>query len=249
MDWNDINIYIIDEYLVKKFDITEKAINRYWKNTLRLPDLDRSSKDIPILIFNYKDINFHLILDEIKKNLNLFPVGYKKVLIQGEPFLITYDLDSSILKNSCSVEFSNPFIKEVRKALAFQWLVNMTTVKSTGILVRKLWEFQEADYPVSYNEKYSMRSKITDVPTSVIKNWFGGNFHLFYVILDNILRDINPNELRTRIEDIIKKIDSSYICLVNIIYEKSIMVKKLMKDEEYINLREQYKRNPYIYIC
>lgn len=237
--WNKFNLDSIDNILVKEFKLKNRPTNSYWTNEINI-----DNTNFPILIFKYKDLNYHLILDSIKKLFGVFPVDYRQVSIKDNNYLISYDASSTTLKNMSYMVTANtsdgPYIREIRNAFAFQWLIGLPMLDKSCILHRKMLENNDIYLPVSYNEKYSVNIKPTDIPNSILKEWFDGKLELLYIILDDLIGNRNPETLRVQIRDIITKIDESYISIVNTIYEKILFIKRLMISPACIELKTKY---------
>jgi hypothetical protein len=238
LKWDNTNLGSIDEYLSQPFNPKDKTINMYWKNELN---------GTPILIFNYRCIELHLVLDKIKKLYGLQCVKYHIVSIKNYPYLISYDCNTTTLSkkygHKIPEDINRAYVKEVRKALAFQWIIGMSTMKTTHILHRGLPGYDIIEIPVSYGENYIVRSiPSVGIPPHIISEWFDGKIELLYLIVDDIFDNIHQEDIKSDIRNIVINISDKYSGIINSMYEQITFAKNIVGDIP--ELKRRYRYNP-----
>jgi len=238
LKWDNTSLGSIDEYLSKPFNPKDKTTNMYWKNELN---------GIPILIFNYRCIELYLILEKIKSLYGFQCVKYHIVSIGNRPYLISYDNNTTTISkkygHKIPENINRAYMREVRKSLAFQWVIGMSVLKTTHILHRGMPGNDMVEIPVSYGENYRICGlPSVEIPPHIISEWFDNKQELLYLVIDDIFDGINQEDIKCDVRNIIINISDKYSGIVNAMYEQITFAKNIVGDLP--DLRERYKYNP-----
>jgi hypothetical protein len=183
-----------------------------------------------LIIFKYVHKTDVCMSEDLKELFNVLVTGYQNVRLCG-------DSDTLLAVPGYEVELSDKeiladsaMLKQVRKLIAFQWLVSYRNITFKNIIFRKTDDVLVKDiiYPSLIEEPHFVANHRSDndaqkLPPKTVEKWFNDDEEFFYKfireeLLKSSLPDRDDESLRSQVRDIVQKWNSKNLCVANSIY-------------------------------
>lgn len=215
--WDGTHLGVIDKF-IHKIDDTRLSI---WTRNIK-----NQNKLVEIRITKYKD-DIPLIADELKSLFNIIKVGMHRCIINNEEYIISKS-QTDITLNEFFEHYGRSyitqnFINEMRRIFAFRWIICLTCNYESKIGVRIQDDFI---IPISLHENnFSLyvEENRSRIPRTILKDWFDNDEENLNNKIRELIDNRNVNELKFKIQDIIKKYSGKYIFWTNSIFERLLM--------------------------
>jgi hypothetical protein len=220
------------------------SIDKYIKEKI----YDENNKLIKIININNDSFNLllmtnelPLILDSIKPYFYLIKTKYNIVLIENVKYLM-YECENEItLSKYMSSKNDNCFLMEnVRRRIVFNWLMCIKKcsksyyeeniyIKTYNPLITRVEECSNLlkFFTINENDYYTDILKNSEIPKSVLDEWFNGSYEIFYSYVQELLKGIDVNILRSKISNIIGFYNGEYAYWLNSVYDRILNAKNL----------------------
>lgn len=226
LTWDGSDIGAIDNYIYQcqKFEddhiltlltITSKGIAKF----------------IHAKILKYKN-EIPFIIDECKPLFGLQKTGkHKATLKETKVTLVKFQGDISLKKyitdtNLKAEKMGLYFLTEMRKLLAFRWLMCLNNNWENTIEVRT---GAGINYPISCRENtfnYDAMSLATRIPKTLIKTWYNDDEFLADQTIGDLVKGKDVSMLRFEIQKIIMKFDKDLVSWSNSIFDKILLAQR-----------------------
>lgn len=226
LTWDGSDIGAIDKYIYQCQKFEDDHIL-----TLLTLSPKGITKFIHVKILKYKN-EVPFIIDECKPLFGLQKTGkHKAKLKDARVTLVKFQGDVSLKKYLKDTNFKPEtmglyFLKEMRKLLAFRWLMCLNNNFENTIEVRT---GTGINYPISCRENtfnYDALSNATRIPKTLIKNWFNDDEFLADQVVTDLVKDKDVSMLRFEIKKIIMKFDKDLVSWCNSIFDKILLTQK-----------------------
>jgi hypothetical protein len=192
--------------------------------------------ELEIILFDYKN-NFPLIIDEMKKLFVICRTYYNIVSVKNKKYLaVKYTNDVSFKVYNENNVNKSIYERDIRKLIIFNWLMCINDISLN--LENKFYVRPIAKVKVSNTRKNNMvifysinekgfnylnskeYEKSSNIPISLVKEWFNNSIELFYEYVNDMINDIDCDKLRNEASKIVNKYDKEYISWVNAMYNR-----------------------------
>jgi hypothetical protein len=199
----------LQDFIIKK---NTKSINGF--TVAKLHTIDNDIVDVIIRPYNARQI----AIDKFKENLNLLTIGYNLFIYKGKKYMISeyrnhMALEIKMKKYKADIDFfSDICIQEIRKIFAFQWLLRVTNISESTVILKHYLDGPDFYFltPYSYNEVYNIfdvedKNMRFVFPQTILKKWFAGNIKNLYKSLRDLTEGFSVKDLCNKFETILLK--------------------------------------------
>lgn len=212
---NNKNLGAIDEHIQEKF---------YNKEKLYKVKIDNKFYNVS----EYKN-KFPLILNEVKDLFLIPKIRYDLVSINNKEYFIYQNLGNIALseyKKHINPRDKPLLFTSVQRLLIFNWLmcINIPDTKIQVFPQNNNYEIIDIEHStdVWFKNACEKSYRIEDfhIPRVIIDEYFNGSNDEFDTMVKIKVKSINPDLLRNKLLDIVKKYDNEFIYWVNSVYKR-----------------------------